>query len=526
VQDQALSRPKAAVFLEQTLLLNVVIHVVAMLTMALILFNGLPGGPVKDDADRVAFIAEHPWLWRLGWLPWHLCAAIDLVTGIALVCTRWVPRLAAVFTLLVTICAVVPEQIGEIGWVTRGVGLAQEANATGQLADYLAYEGQSMYLATEVGASLYIVMALGWTWCFVAAGTWNRTLTILTPLTWGALAVTSIGLLLKRFAAPALGPILTDDVVGALNGLGFTLLAVWLVLVTEQVLRRSRPDNWHGRLLPWRHPWNNFVGRILDVIANSRFVRALCEWPPVPGFRSDIGSVIYVNYLVDADRLQALVPEGMELQRLGQGGRWALFSSLTYRHGHFGPGFLGPLRKLLPSPVQTNWRIYVRDPRTGRTGIYFVTNAIASTVHALGARLASEGMPMHALKGGGVEVNAGQVKAWIDPGSGSGPDLTAELVPAPPSLPEPFDKVWGSYDDFLAYSVTQDRAFTGQPWYGRITRQEIELRGVSLADVEPLAGEARSEAAKKYVGEAKAVCFRVPRVDFWFTGEHHERLPG
>jgi hypothetical protein len=86
--------------------------------------------------------------------------------------------------------------------------------------------------------------------------------------------------------------------------------------------------------------------------------------------------------------------------------------------------------------------------------------------------------------------------------------------------------VWGSYDDFLAYSVTQDRAFTGQPWYRRITRQEIELRGVSLAEVEALAGEARSEAVKKYVGEAKAVCFRVPRVDFWFTGEHYERLPG
>jgi hypothetical protein len=135
-------------------------------------------------------------------------------------------------------------------------------------------------------------------------------------------------------------------------------------------------------------------------------------------------------------------------------------------------------------------------------------------------------MPMHALKGGGVEVNAGQVKASIDPGSGTGPDLSAELAPAPPSLPEPFDKVWGSFDDFLTYSVTQDRAFSGQPWYGRITRQEIELRGVSMADVEPLAGEVRSEAANKYVGDAKAVCFRVPRVDFWFTGEHRERLAG
>src|SRR5436190_13127256 len=101
-----MSQPRAARFLEQTLLWSFLIHAVALLSMALIVMRALPGGPVTDDAVGVAFIAEHPWLWRLGWLPWHLCAAIDLVTGIALVRTRWVPRLPAVLTLLVTVCAV------------------------------------------------------------------------------------------------------------------------------------------------------------------------------------------------------------------------------------------------------------------------------------------------------------------------------------------------------------------------------------------------------------------------------------
>jgi hypothetical protein len=312
-----------------------------------------------------------------------------------------------------------------------------------------------------------------------------------------------------------------DDLVGALNAVGFTLLAVWLVLVAECVLRRSRPDEPSGRMAPWRHPVR-VLGWVLNGLANSRFLRALAEWLPVPGFRSDIGSVIYVNYLVEADRLQAFVPEGLELQRLGEGGKWALFTHLTYRHGHFGPGFLGPLRRLMPSPVQSNWRIYVRDPRSGRSGIHFVTNAISSTAHALGARLLSEGMPMHVLKAGVVEVTAERVKVRLDPGTGSAPDLEAELTPATPSLPEPLDKVWGSYQDFLAYAVTQDRALSSQPWYGRLTRQEIELRGVTLTGCEALAGEVRSAAAARYVGDARAVCFRVPKVDFWFTGEHHE----
>ncbi len=512
------SRPHAARFLEQVLLANVLIHALAILSMALVLLPALPGGTTSDDAVRVAFIAEHPWLWRLGWLPWHLCALIDLLTGVALVATRWVPRLPALLTLAVTLCAVIPEQTGELSWVTRGVELAQTAHRTGDLQPYLDYEKWPHYLAVVVGASLYMLMALGWTWCFIAARTWGRALTWLTPFTWGPLAVGSVALLLP----PPFQP--TAELAGVCNGIGFFLLEVWLVLVAEQVLRRSRPDEKHGRLAPWRHPWRGPIGRALDALANSRFVRAVCEWLPVPAFRSDIRDVIYCNYLVEAEQLLPLLPPGLELQRVGPAGRWALFSSLSYQHGHFGPALLGPLRRLLPSPVQSNWRIYVRDPRSGKTGIYFVTNAIAGTLHALAARLLSEGMPMHALARGTVSVDAGgAVSVRLDPGAGSGPDLQADLRPGPAELPGPFANCWGSYREFLDYSVTQDRAFSAQPWYGRLTRQEIRLN-IPLEVCEPLAGSVRSRAAEALVGPAGCVCFRVPRVSFCFDREEHEPL--
>jgi hypothetical protein len=517
----AASTPRAARFLEQVLLANVLIHAAAMLTMALILMPAMPGGGTTDDAVRVAFIAEHPWLWRLGWLPWHLCALTDVVMGIALVATRWVPRLPAVLTLLATLCAAIPEQTGELGWVSRGVELAQVAHETGSKIDlqaYLDYEKWALRLAVVVGASLYLVMALGWTWCFVAARTWSRTLTWLTPFTWGALAVGSAGLLLPEPFRPG------EMLVGFSNGIGFVLLEVWLILVAEQVLRRSRPDEAHGRLAVWRHPWRGPIGRAVDVVASSRFVRALCEWLPTLAFRSDIRDVIYCNYVVEADRLLPLVPVGLELQRLGPGGRWALFSHLTYAHGHFGPALLGPLRKLLPSPVQSNWRIYVRDPRSGKTGIFFVTNAMASTPHALGARLLSEGMPMHALAAGSVTVTPGnEVSVRLDPGQGSGPDLEADLRPGPAELPAPFDACWGNHREFLDYSVTQDRALSSQPWYERITRQEISLN-IALDVCEPLTGSVRSRAADALLGPVACVCFRVPRVSFCFDREEHEPL--
>src|SRR5262249_6500560 len=144
----------------------------------------------------------------------------------------------------------------------------------------------------------------------------------------------------------------------------------------------------------------------LDGLANSRFARTLCEWLPPVSFVSDITNVFYVNYLVEAERLEGLMPWGLELQRLGPGGRYAFFTFLTFRHGHFGPRLLGPLRRLLPSPVQSNWRIHVRDPQTGVLGIYFVTTAITSTPHALAARLLSEGIPMHLLAAGTINTGA------------------------------------------------------------------------------------------------------------------------
>ncbi len=513
------SRPPsapAARFLEQVLLASFVVHLIALLTMAAFCLPGVPGGTGADGSARLAYVADHPVLWRIGWIPWHLSAAVDLFTAVALLSTRWVPKLPALLTLLVTLAAVGVEQSGEIPWTVQGPIRAAEARDAGHPTQYLKFENDCYQRAVVWGASLYMVMALGWTWCFAAARTWSRGLTWLSVLTWGVLAVGSVGLLLPAEWRPP--PV----VVGAANGVGFPLLLIWLIAVTERVLRRARPDEAHGRMAPWRHPWPGVAGRAIDAVANSRFLRALCEWLPLVGLRSDITDVIYANYLVDAERLLPLVPSGLELQRLGPDGRFALFTSLTYRHGHFGPGLAGPLRRLMPSPVHSNWRIYVRDPQTGLDGIYFVTNAIASTPHALAARMLSQGMPMHVPRRGAVVAEKdGSFTVALDPGSGTAPDLEGRLRPGAAELPAAWGECFASYRDFLAYCVPQDRALSVQPWYGRVTRQEIRL-GIPLEECEPLQGEVQSRAAECYVGDAAALCFRVPRVAFRFDGEHYD----
>ncbi|MFO0627028.1 MAG: DUF2071 domain-containing protein [Polyangiales bacterium] len=301
----------------------------------------------------------------------------------------------------------------------------------------------------------------------------------------------------------------------------------------EEFLLRALPVTGVGRLARWRHPGPAWLVTLVEMVANSRVMQLLLEPLPVPEMRSDITGVVYVNYLVEADRLAPLVPEGLVLQRLGPQGRYALLTFLTYRHSHFGFTFLGPLRRWLPPLIQTNWRVHVRDPRTGREGIRFITNAADRTVPALAARLFSEGMPMHVLARASLtRDDDGTVKLALDPGHGSAPDATATLRPARADLGVYRDGRWegawrdcfDDFESFLRYCLPQDRAMDAQPWRGRVSRQEIHL-GIPVQDCVALEGEVRSEAARALVGDATPVCFLVPSVAFCFRVEAYDPLP-
>ncbi|PWT93814.1 MAG: hypothetical protein C5B54_01305 [Acidobacteria bacterium] len=493
-------RASHSLFLENSLLFTFAMHALGIVSMALLLLPGMPGGGTVDDSMRIHYIASHPWGWRIGWIPWQLTALSDLLLGIALIRTKWIPKIPAILTALVTLAAVIPDQVGQIAWITKGIELAQKDPAA-----YSNFEQRIFPWTAAWGATLYCFGALGWTWCFVAAKTWSRFLTLLSCVLW------------PLFFAVCLGPFfgMPSVIVAAGNGIGFFLLELWFILVAEEVFRRWRPETEYGRYSRWRHPKYS----IYNSIANSHFLRAWGELLPTIAFRSDIRDVIYVNYIVDAERLQSLVPEGLELQRIGPHEEYALFTFLTYRHGNFGPRFLGPLRRLLPSPIQSNWRIHVVDPRNGHRGIYFVSTAISSTIHALSARLLSEGVSMHVLQK--AEVNGTRV--FLDPGSGTAPDCEAMLQPIDLPLDGPWSRCFDTWHDFLAYAVPQDRAMSTQAWRNRVTRQEIQL-GIPLDICQPMTGKVFSRSATNIVGNAEPFCFRVPHVQFLFDREEYDRL--
>ncbi|WP_307172570.1 DUF2071 domain-containing protein [Streptomyces sp. B3I7] len=285
-------------------------------------------------------------------------------------------------------------------------------------------------------------------------------------------------------------------------------VALW---AAERALRRGRPEARYGRYARWAHPAGRWPVAPLNRVAGSRLLRARGERVPSVAFVSGITDVVHVNHVIDARRLAPLVPAGLEPQCLGERDDRAVLTFLSYRHGHLGPARLGRWRRLLPSPLQSNWRVYVRHARTGVDGAYFLSTAIGRTPHALGARILAEGLPMHVLgRDSRLVVEGGRIDLLPDPGRGSAPAAEASLVP----LPErPADGPWrpavASYEEMPAHCVPQDRALSVQPWRGRPVRQEISL-GIPPERCVPLSGTVTSAAARALVGDAEPFAFLIP----------------
>ncbi len=504
--------PRAARFLEGALVLTFVTHLAAMATMALVLAPFIPGGSAIGDAERMRMVALHPWLFRLGWFPWQLTAASDLVLALALVRTPWIARWPAWLGFAATACAVVPDQAGQLLWMLRGPEIAASRN----LPAYLEFESTVFRLTAVWGALGYTIAACFWSGSFASARTWARGLTVLSVAAWALFLSLSLAPLLPDEIRPA------DRWIAAGNAVGFILLIAWTAWVTELVFRRARPDTAWGGRAPWRSPGARWTACPLEWAANSRFAKALCGLLPLFRFRSDITDVIYANWLVPADRLLPLVPEGLELARVGPDRSLAILTVLTFRHGHFGPALAGPFRRLFPSPIQSNWRVYVRDPRTGLVGIAFFTQGISNLLNGLGARLMARGMPMHRFAGATLErATDGKVVVRLEPGGGSAPDLVIAASPASRELPAVWNDAFDGHEAAVQAIVPIERAYSSEPEHRSTTRQEIGL-GIKATECEPLQGEARSACLHPFVGDAPALLFRVARVDFRFAAEIRE----
>ncbi|MFJ9534780.1 hypothetical protein [Herbaspirillum sp. NPDC101396] len=278
------------------------------------------------------------------------------------------------------------------------------------------------------------------------------------------------------------------------------------------------------------HPTKGWVGKLLNALLNSvrlaNVRRAFMSRLPFPVLESDVVDVVYANWLVDTSLAAALAPPGARLWDCN--GRTPL-TILTYRHGHFGPRAAGLLRRLMPSPLQSNWRLYLAEPLLDGPRIptvAFVSNVMNSAIHVVGTRLFSDALPSHLPNRFLFEVGGDEACVCIDPGAGSAPGLTMSLRrQGEASLPLVWRTMFGDWNEAVGKLASQDAAVVEFP-SANAGQTKVAIAAIRLPidihSVEPLSAnreDVQCALLQSLRPDAEGLFFLLPRVKFLALSE-------
>lgn len=244
--------------------------------------------------------------------------------------------------------------------------------------------------------------------------------------------------------------------------------------------------------------------------------------------KSDVKDVVYLSWLVDIDKARPYVPPGVRLWQ--QNGK-TIFSILTYQHQHFGPAFLGALRRFMPSPRQSNWRFYVAGtPEQAACDgvVLFVSVVVDQLAYVLGGRLASDAMPAHLAATFQHTVQAATASSSaaivteIQGGTGSAPDLySQEVVPGTErQLPEAWQAFFPSWQQAVSYLAVQHSALVQLEPGAGMAQGDIAFP-VEMDRVQPATASKVHGAFLQQLGiQSAPFCFVIPQLAFEVLGEH------
>lgn len=241
---------------------------------------------------------------------------------------------------------------------------------------------------------------------------------------------------------------------------------------------------------------------------------------PFPVLQSEVRDVVYASWIVPAAAARPLVPPGVDL--VERDGR-IILTVLTYRHGHFGPVLAGPLRRLFPSPLQSNWRFYV-DRLHGTppavSTVLFISNVFSSALYALGTRLLSDALPSHLAARFEHRCDGESCAIFLaEGGSAPGLELSARVLNER-TLPTPFAAFFHSWEEAAATLATQDAAVAAVPDSLALAEARIALP-IALDQIVPLVSDRYTPGRLLSMMGAHGppFCFLVPSVTFQVVSE-------
>ena len=507
----------------KALVFCVLSHLLALAFTAAMMMPGLDMG--ADVASRATFILEHPWTWRAGWFFWALSAIGNVSFSVALTLAlgggsrrgfAW-----AVSALILALFAAVPDLAGNAGMV---FGLPEIANAPSlDPTSYIRVESSSLWRVGTVAAGLYTLMGVGWLLAATGrnGGVWRHQ----AAVSFGMLAATifvfsAIANGRAVIAAAEIGTYEGYELGAAANALAFPIwlvTAVWIGLVMADDHHKAKPSvDQESRRVRWSS--GGPVGRLFTGISNSKglrdLVRAAMGHLSVVQLRSDTTDVVFLNWCVPTHRVQERLPPTLSLDQ--RGGR-TIVTVLTYKHGHFGPSFIGPLRRLVGvSPLQSNWRLYLSPQTAKDNAVYFMTSCADLKIMVPISRVLSDALPLHFVEKFRHGAIDGRWTTEIDPGEGSGPDLRSTVCAQDDRvLPSDFESFFDDWSEAVKYIVNQHRVLSDHPAFDAVHEARIHIP-IDTDKIVPALAQGRVESAwlAEMTSGCQSLAFVVPGTEF------------
>lgn len=273
----------------------------------------------------------------------------------------------------------------------------------------------------------------------------------------------------------------------------------------------------------YQHPSDTLFGRMLPRLLHApRWTwlrRALSRRWPMPALASDVRDVVYVSWWVDV-RHAPTPPSGHHyVVHAG----CTPYTILSYRHGHFGPALAGPLRSLMPSPRQSNWRWYLRrdDAPDGPPVVLFDRNVMDQLPFVAGARAFSDAMQPHLSTRFEHAVRTdGRGNTRIEGGQGSAPELYLQWQAAAGWEDAAWTAAFGGHQALLRFLTCQDEAIA-RTCDCRWASTRIALP-VEIDRLQPLQLEGELQCPRLQalgVNLTEGLAFLLPRVPFRVVSE-------
>ena len=220
-----------------------------------------------------------------------------------------------------------------------------------------------------------------------------------------------------------------------------------------------------SRYLRW--PLGKPLRKFYEFIGNSNILRSVFKKiMPIGKLRSDATDITYISWLVPLERVEKLVPHPLKIQKFcidNENQFYSVISILSFNNGHFGPSFLGPLRKFFcGSPPQVNCRLYVEpvDSTSPKNdAVFYLSVNMDNPTMTLSGRLFSDGLPVHYVNSIQHTKKNETYTTNMASGSGSGLELFLELnLEHKKELTSKFQMIFSDYDAAAEFIYDRNRA--------------------------------------------------------------------